>query len=308
MNRKQKILAGIGIALTGAACCACLYLSYLYLPRPAEVESTGIPTIEKPTKLPTELPTAIPDDISIASFNIQVFGRSKSSKEDVMQVLSDIVDDYEITAIQEIRDKSQETMPTFMTYLPEEYDFVISERLGRTQSKEQYAFVFNTTEVYTIANPYVYTDTKDVFEREPFISCFESGSFDFCLVNIHTKPDDAKTEIQALEDVVIDIKEKDVIVLGDFNADGDYFSESTTTGFRDNEYFWAIPDEVDTNVAQSDRTYDRIVFVRDFTLEDYVESGVFRFDQEYSLTKDFTKDVSDHYPVYAVFFTYKDTD
>ena len=45
------------------------------------------------------------DTIKIASFNIQVFGQSKSSKPEVMEILADIIRGFDIVAIQEVRDK-----------------------------------------------------------------------------------------------------------------------------------------------------------------------------------------------------------
>ncbi len=43
--------------------------------------------------------------------------------------------------------------------------------------------------------------------------------------------------------------------------------------------------------------------------EDYADkAGVDRFDETHSLTAKETKKVSDHYPVWATFYTGKDTD
>ena len=96
---------------------------------------------------------------------------------------------------------------------------------------------------------------------------FSSGNFDYVLVNVHIKPDDAKREIAALADVVKDADEKfandhDIIVLGDFNADGSYFSENTITGFRNQTYTWIVSDDMDTTVATSD------------SIKNYVDSQV----------------------------------
>ena len=44
--------------------------------------------------------------IKIASFNIQVFGVSKASKPEVMGILASIISQFDVVAIQEIRDKS----------------------------------------------------------------------------------------------------------------------------------------------------------------------------------------------------------
>lgn len=58
-------------------------------------------------------------------------------------------------------------------------------------------------------------------------------------------------------------------------------------------------DSHDTTTKSNDYIYGRII------LTDYSdlagESGVFRYDLEYGLDEELTTDVSDHYPVYAVF-------
>jgi endonuclease/exonuclease/phosphatase family metal-dependent hydrolase len=256
--------------------------------------------------------------IKIASFNIQVFGRSKRAKEEVMDVLVDTVRKFDIVAIQEIRDISETTLDYFLQRINEaegdKYEGIQSERLGRTSSKEQYAFIYNPNKVTFTGSSYVFPDPSDVFEREPFVAGFRAGNFDFALANVHIKPDDAVNEIASLVYVMgsaVDYFEEDddVIILGDFNADGSYFSESITTGLRDTTFVWAVGDNLDTTVAVSDNTYDRIVFAAQTTSEDYTgTSGVLRFDQEYGLTPDFTKTVSDHYPVWAEFHTDRDTD
>ncbi len=51
------------------------------------------------------------ETIKIATFNIQIFGKAKRQKEDVMEVLTKTVRNFDIIAIQEIRDKSETTLP-----------------------------------------------------------------------------------------------------------------------------------------------------------------------------------------------------
>lgn len=256
--------------------------------------------------------------IKIASFNIQVFGKSKRKKEEIMQVLEKVVRDFDIVAIQELRDRTETTLPYFVDKINSiegnRYGYVGSPRLGRTKSKERYAFIYNKKTVKFENISYVYNDSLDLFEREPFIAAFSSGNFDYILVNIHTKPEDATKEIQALVDVVKDADkhvpdDKDVIVLGDFNADGKYFSETTTTGFRESFYYWVIPDNANTTVGIIDNAYDRIVFREEFTSEDFAGKWeVFNFKDKYNLTQEETKRISDHFPVWALFYIDRDTD
>jgi len=252
----------------------------------------------------------------IAAFNIQVFGEAKSQKGDVMTVLTKIVREFDIVLIQEIRDASGQTIPNFVEKINQmegpKYSFISSERLGRTTSKEAYAYVYNTETVQFIqGSDYVYNDINDVFEREPYIASFKIGSFDFVLVGIHTKPDDAYNEIGNLTLVVSSIQatkpnEKDIIVMGDFNADGTYFDEDDTSNlFKASEYKWLILNAMDTMV-KTDYTYDRIV-VLDATFNyeyDANTARVFYFDQVYGLNNQtFVSEVSDHYPVFAQYKT-----
>jgi len=252
------------------------------------------------------------DYIKVASFNIQVFGQSKINKPDVMDILSRIIKRYDVVAIQEIRSKEQNVIPTLLSYVNDadtEYDYIISERLGRTGSKEQYAFVYNTKTVDLIpGSSYVTDDSDDVFEREPFVAFFRSGNFDFKVVNNHIKPDDVPAELNQLAAVINDIydssSEKDILVLGDMNADGSYFNEENLV-VTFPLWIQLIENGEDTTVAVSDNTYDRMM-TRDTTVNvEYTgASGVFRWDNEYGIMDaSFVKKVSDHYPVYAEFRT-----
>ena len=258
----------------------------------------------------------VAETVEIAAFNIQIFGKTKSQKEDVMTLLREIVREFDIVLIQEIRDASEQTMQNFVEEINQmegpNYSFISSERLGRTTSKEAYAYVYNTETIQFIhGSDYVYTDIHDVFEREPYIASFEAGNFDFVLVGIHIKPDDAYNEIGNLTLVVSSIQtanlnEKDIIVMGDFNADGTYFDEDSTSNmFRSYKYNWLITNEMDTMV-KTDYTYDRIVIL-DSTLNHEYDAGsaqVFYFDQVYGLNNQtFASEISDHYPVFAQYKT-----
>ena len=256
------------------------------------------------------------ETVKIAAFNIQIFGQAKSQKQDVMAVLRDVVREFDIVLIQEIRDASEQTIPNFVEVINQmegpEYSFIRSERLGRTSSKEAYAYIYNTETVQFIqGSDYVYNDVNDVFEREPYIASFKAGNFDFVLVVIHTKPDDAYNEIGNLTLVVSSIQtanpnENDIIVMGDFNADGSYFDEDDTSNpFKASDYNWLITNAMDTMV-KTDYTYDRMV-VLDSTLNHEYDAGsaqVFYFDQVYGLNNQtFVAEISDHYPVFAQYKT-----
>lgn len=96
------------------------------------------------------------ETLRIGSFNIQIFGITKASKPEVMDTLARIIRTYDIIAIQEIRDASQTALPALVDLANSDgsqYSYVVSERLGRTTSKEQYAYIYNTQTVEVTSTP-----------------------------------------------------------------------------------------------------------------------------------------------------------
>ena len=281
-----------------------------------------------------EVPQEAEDEISIATFNIQVFGKSKSNNTKVMQILSNIIRLFDIVAIQEIRDKAGSAIIKLQDGVNldgSKYNLIVSERLGRTSSKEQYAFLYDSNKIELLPNSYIYDDdvdedgvndiddseNDDQFEREPFIAHFKvkNGVLDFVLINNHIKPDDAEIEISLLPHVVSTVSkyidETDILIVGDLNADGSYFDEENYLSiFPDDTYIWMIPNSVDNTVAKSDNTYDRIIGTLSIS-EDYTRKyGVYRFEDYYDFSKIEieSKKISDHYPVWIKLYVDRDTD
>jgi endonuclease/exonuclease/phosphatase family metal-dependent hydrolase len=271
---------------------------------------------------PTTQGSELGGTIKIAAFNIQTFGQSKAGNPVVMDILSRIVRNFDVVAIEEIRDASQTAMPALRdrinTMGEPKYDFIIGERLGRTTSKEQYAFLFNRETIeYIPGSAYTYPEPAghDLFHREPLVAAFKArnGNFDFVLIVIHTDPDEATEEINSLPIVITDAQarfqgEGDFIVLGDLNADCKYFDENSASPLRTGNYIWLMDNTVDTTTKATDCTYDRIIITEPAKTDYTGTSGAFRFDTLYGLTDTQTVKVSDHYPVYAEFWTNKDTD
>ncbi len=254
------------------------------------------------------------DTISIASYNIQVFGESKLNKPQVMNVLVQIVRRFDVVAIQEIRSKNDSIIPDFVQMINADgrhYNYVVGPRLGRTNSKEQYAFVYNTDRVeldprsvLTIADP------GDMLHREPLIARFRARTpnpdqgFSFWLMNAHTDPDEVPQEVDALASAFMSVQqqgwgEDDVILLGDLNA------SETQLG-----RLGAIPgidyviSGVPTN-TRGNRTYDNILFNGQTTVEFTGQAGVGNVMQYFGLTIEQALEVSDHFPVWASFSAYE---
>ena len=256
--------------------------------------------------------------LKIAAFNIQVFGKSKAAKQDVMEVLAKAIAPFDIVAIQEIRDKSGTAIAALeakVDSLGQDYRTIVGERLGRTSSKEQYAYMYKASSVEILGEAFTYKepDGVDLIHREPLVAQFKArnGTFGFVLIVIHTDPDDAGQEIRALNDVLAQVKAKfsdegDFIILGDLNADCNYFDEDQPNPLPNMR--WLISNDLDTTVKNTVCTYDRIIISKE-AMEDYAgTAGVVRFDTEFNLTQKQAARVSDHYPVYAEFYVSRDSD
>lgn len=90
---------------------------------------------------------------------------------------------------------------------------------------------------------------------------------EFVLTAIHTKPDAAVTEIDALRQVHSELKRlwntDNILILGDLNAACSYASATALKKLeirKDPQFLWLIPDKTDTTATASDCTYDRLLF------------------------------------------------
>uniref|UniRef100_A0A3P9M2P3 Deoxyribonuclease 1 like 4, tandem duplicate 2 n=1 Tax=Oryzias latipes TaxID=8090 RepID=A0A3P9M2P3_ORYLA len=192
------------------------------------------------------------------------------------------------------------------------YGMICSKSLGRDTYKEKYVCFYRTEEV-ELKDSKQYADDQpgdeDAFAREPFIlrfSCPSTAVKDLVLIPVHTVPEDAEKELDELFDVVTEVSREwetdNIMILGDFNADGRYLSKKGKKKIRIHQapFYWLIDDDVDTTTRTSnDNTYDRIV-VHGQTLLDAVLPGsakAFNFQEKFKLTEEEALSISDHYPV-----------
>ncbi|KAK1877837.1 Deoxyribonuclease-1 [Dissostichus eleginoides] len=237
----------------------------------------------------------------IGAFNIQKFGDKKSSNKDVMDIINQVVHEYDIILIQEVLDKEGTVTQRLMSLVNSgttQFSYISSVPLGPTVYKERYLYLYN----------FLYNNVMKNFNREPFVVKFHSpytAVKDFVLIPQHTCPNAAVKEIDALYDVAIYAlsrwSTKNIMLLGDFNAGSKYVPKKRWQEIRlftDKNFHWLITDNVDTTVSGSKQAYDRIVVTTDMNRGVLAGSAVvFNFKNKYGLTQDKTKDVSDHFPV-----------
>jgi len=289
---------------------------------------TGSPAFQCTPGQPTPPPTTLPDNgasanpdsahlatIRIATFNIQNFGKTKLKSGPVMDKLAEIIRQYDVVAVQEVSDVSGKVPVEFLGKINEtgrRYQLALSQRTGQQPddktSQEQYAFYYDDSRVEKLDDRLFDDSEHDLFQREPYMAHFRArnGRFTFVLITIHTQPEAALPEIGALHEVVRWAKgqypgEDDFIALGDFNAGRRYVKPSHLGGLeiRGSGYTWLVPDDADTNLAQDQQAHDRIV----------ITAGVREdFTGRWNVDSCFTDSgISDHWPVWAEFWTDRDT-
>ncbi|XP_071332640.1 deoxyribonuclease-1-like isoform X2 [Trachinotus anak] len=256
--------------------------------------------------------------MKIASFNVRRFGLAKVSDPHVLSILVKIVSRYDIILILEVVDVSGESVELLVKELnrvntTHHYVLQISSRLGRNRYKEQFLFLYRD-DVIRLIDSYQYEDNQvndvDAFAREPYILHFKPHNTvlkDLVLIPVHTRPSDSEKELDELYEVFLVVKDKwktdNIMILGDFNADGAYVTQKQMKEIRirsDKNFHWLIGDDVDTTANTSnDHTYDRIVVYGDDMLEAIVPNSAkpFNFHTEFGMTEEMALRVSDHYPV-----------
>jgi deoxyribonuclease-1-like protein len=266
-------------------------------------------------------PPANKQSILIASFNIQVFGEAKMADPQAMQAIIAILRNFDLVAIQEIRSQT-DILPRLCEMLNADgqryFTYAIGPRLGRTDSKEQYAFVFDQatveldrTQLYTLQDP------SSLLHRPPLVGWFRARgpspeqAFTFTLVPVHTDPDEVQRELNVLDDAFFAIRddgrrEDDVIMLGDFNAShrrlGELGAINGLAAVVTRDPISGV--EVATNV-RGDKQYDNILFLSNATTEFTGRGGVFDFLRQYNLPQQDALRVSDHLPVWAEFSVFE---
>jgi deoxyribonuclease-1-like protein len=294
------------------------------------------PALGTPAAAQPPIPIAGRPSLKIGSYNIQVFGESKGAKPQVMQALAHLVRMFDVIAIQEIRTQNDYFIDNFLrTYVNQPglppYDRRVGRRLGRTNSTEQYAFLYNTATVEV--NPQVVftmEDPNDLLHREPMVAMFRAKqappeqAFTFILMNVHTDPDEAKQELDALAQAYTAVQrmpiggstEDDIILLGDLNtnvpAKPSYMIGASGRPLQPRDFgllgelpgIYPLIQTEPTNTAQS-KIHDNIVINRYATSEFTGQAGVVDLVRQFNTTIEFAGELSDHLPVWGEFSLYE---
>ncbi|KAA3672204.1 deoxyribonuclease-1-like protein [Paragonimus westermani] len=249
------------------------------------------------------------DGLRMATFNIQVFGQNKMRKLKVREALIKILERYDITFVQEIRDSEETAFPQLASLLSKttgrSFAYNVSIRLGKTNSKEQYGVIYNP-KLVTIVDTYQEPEDKITFQRPPYAVLLYMPMTMYLMSNHNMSRQRIKCSVslqsksQALQlSNTVDLQL--ILILGDMNADCGYLSKTKLRALafkKDGDFQWLVKDGQDTTVAAGHCAYDRII-AKDWKTQWYDNSSVhaYRFDEEMKMSPEQAKAVSDHYPV-----------
>lgn len=161
----------------------------------------------------------------IGSWNILRFGHGDKKN---MEAVTTVAARFDLLAIQELMrpEVLSDLEKALETFTRESWSSMASDSIGRGSYKESYGFIWRDSAVHWIDGAVVYTDSSDVFEREPFSARFEShDGFRFVLGTAHLiygkTVKGREQEAQALaeyRDWLVSISEgSPVFISGDFN-------------------------------------------------------------------------------------------
>jgi endonuclease/exonuclease/phosphatase family metal-dependent hydrolase len=285
---------------------------YSQSPAPGQVPGQLVSTAA-PAATPLGVPPRSPQTVLIASFNIQAFGEKKIGVPATAERIAAIINCFDVVAIQEVRALDQSVIPQLIQYINARgarYDFILGPRLGRTSSKEQYCYIFDTSRINSGQNAsYTVDNQADLLHRTPLVARFMTRvpqgyrPFSFSLINIHTDPDEVKLELPVMHTVLQAVREyewstageDDVILMGDLNAAPKIFGN---LGKVPNIY-WTIRDQP-TNTRRT-QCYDNMLFDGILTNEFTSRAGVLDMSTMFGISIDEALKISDHNPIWAEF-------
>jgi endonuclease/exonuclease/phosphatase family metal-dependent hydrolase len=239
------------------------------------------------------------DELVIASWNIKWFGYYSEDKHDY-PAMADIVQTFDVMAVQELRGAGfNDRLDSLLAELAHrgfKYKYVFSTETGYQNNEdedkndylERYAFIWDIDRVellnpdepyYFISNPSI---NNSDFRQVPIVSSFKvksSEGFDFKIVTIHTVFSKEinhvrASEISFLHDWMnvqvfdLAIPEKDIFIIGDFNANPKGQSAHFDSIITDTTAYRVIFKEADVAGESSLRT--TILVKQEINAEDHL--------------------------------------
>jgi deoxyribonuclease-1-like protein len=165
------------------------------------------------------------ENISLCSWNIKDFGKTKSDAE--INFIAEIVKDYDVVLIQEVVAKDPGgaqavgRLGEALKRKGAKWEYRISDPTSGENSykRERYAILWKTSKLTIVGKPWLEQKFHAEINREPFYITFASGSKQFTVVNFHaiTKTMQPETEVKYLKFLPDQYPVLNLLFCGDFN-------------------------------------------------------------------------------------------
>ncbi|WP_419213648.1 endonuclease/exonuclease/phosphatase family protein [Maribacter sp. X9] len=243
------------------------------------------------------------DEITIISWNIQDFGKTKSYDE--LEEIAELLRDADIVAIQEVVSgfggaQAVAKLTDVLNRKGAQWDYAISNptRIPKYVT-ERYAIVWKTKHIKIKNRGKLIKELETTIDREPFLLDFYIADKKMTLINFHSRPHDKnpEAEITALTEYIIHNFTGPVILAGDFNVDE---ANPAFDNFKKNGYSPAVANQKTTLKRDCDgfdyrnHAIDNIFNSKTIAK---TKSGVIDFVRECDNLERARK-LSDHLPVY----------
>ncbi|WP_316814704.1 endonuclease/exonuclease/phosphatase family protein [Pedobacter nyackensis] len=243
-------------------------------------------------------------NVSICSWNIQNFGKSKDDAE--LNYIANVIKEFDVVAIQEVvsgygGSQAVARLADELNRLGTKWAYVISNPTSSLKnSKERYAFLWKTAKVKQIGIAWLDQTHHEEIDREPFFCQFSVGKKTFTLASFHAVPKSKQpeTEIKYFKFIPGLYPDHDLIFCGDFNLPQ---SHNVFSPLKKMGYFPALmgqktslkQDCVNDNCLASE--YDN--FFLKASVFQVSKAGIVHFYRDFETLKH-ARAISDHVPVY----------
>ena len=168
--------------------------------------------------------TKAQDTISVCTWNLENFGKSKS--DEVIEYISNTVKDFDVVAIMEVvaGDGGAQAIARLSEALNRKgskWDYTISDpTVSSSYKTERYAFIWKTSKLKKNGDAWLEKKFNIEIDREPYYVDFISNGKEFTLATFHaiTKSKQPETEIKYFKYLPAEYSDKNLIFAGDFNC------------------------------------------------------------------------------------------
>lgn len=246
--------------------------------------------------------------VSVCSWNIMNFGKSKSDSE--LSFIAATLNKYDIIAIQEVvagngGAQAVARLVNILNNKGAQWDYAVSDPTtsDNPSSKERYAYVWKPSKVKKNGKCWLEQNFQKEIDREPYMSTFAYEGKPFTIVSFHAVPKkkNPESEIKYFKLLPALYAKLNLIFMGDFNCpqSNQVFIPLKKMGYA------TILSNQKTSLKQKCKgndclasEYDNMFFnsKRNSTLK----AGIVPFHTAFTTLKE-ARTISDHLPIWSVF-------